>query len=285
MKKGIVYLLLSVVLATSICGCGSTSTSNSSNTQTSVSAENEKKSDADFIVNLGKGLEARWTLTDSEEYNSEALETMSLAEYQKADTLFVNAELDAIGDLDEYEFEDQDLKKLAETYMMGLELQKEGIQYQGTTEYTKQQQTWDLGYNYRAVCMTDLYNEYGLTVDEKFKNNLDDFVAESLTAKKSIAVQEYVDELPSKVEYVKDEEKSDDWSTYYKAVIENTTEYEIDSLEIEIDFLDASGVVIYQTSDSLKNIKAGGKVQSSIYYDSSEGDFKSMELRFTAYND
>lgn len=282
MKKGIVYLLLSLTLAVSLCGCGSTS--GSSSTEANVSVEDEKKTDADFIVNLGKGLEARWTLTDSEEYSSEALEKMSLAEYQKADTLFVNAELDAIGDLSEYEFEDQELKQLAETYMRGLELQKEGIQYQGTTEYTKQQQTWELGYNYRAVCMTDLYNEYGLTVDEKFQDDLDNFVAQSSTAKKSIAVQEYVDELPNQVEYIKDEEKSDEWSTYYKAVIENTTDYEIDSLEIEIDFLDASGVVIYQTSDYLNNIKAGGKVQSSVYYDSSVGDFESMELRFTAYN-
>lgn len=282
MKKGIIYLLLSLTLAVSLCGCGSTS--GSSSTEANVSVEDEKKTDADFIVNLGKGLEARWTLTDSEEYSSEALEKMSLAEYQKADTLFVNAELDAIGDLSEYEFEDQELKQLAETYMRGLELQKEGIQYQGTTEYTKQRQTWELGYNYRAVCMTDLYNEYGLTVDEKFQDDLDNFVAQSSTAKKSIAVQEYVDELPNQVEYIKDEEKSDEWSTYYKAVIENTTDYEIDSLEIEIDFLDASGVVIYQTSDYLNNIKAGGKVQSSVYYDSSVGDFESMELRFTAYN-
>ena len=282
MKKGIIFLLLSLTLAVSLCGCGSTS--GSSSTEANVSVEDEKKTDADFIVNLGKGLEARWTLTDSEEYSSEALEKMSLAEYQKADTLFVNAELDAIGDLSEYEFEDQELKQLAETYMRGLELQKEGIQYRGTTEYTKQQQTWELGYNYRAVCMTDLYNEYGLTVDEKFQDVLDDFVAQSSTAKKTIAVQEYVDELPNQVEYIKDEEKSDEWSTYYKAVIENTTDYEIDSLEIEIDFLDASGVVIYQTSDYLNNIKAGGKVQSSVYYDSSVGDFESMELRFTAYN-
>lgn len=281
MKKGIViYVLLSVVLAALICGCGS----NSSDRETNISAENEKKTDADFIVNLGKGLEARWTLTNSEEYNSEALEAMSLAEYQKAYTLFVNAELDAIGSLDEYEFEDQDLKKLAETYMMGLELQEEGIQYRGTTEYTKEQQTWELGYDYRAVCMTELYNEYGLTVDEKFKNEMDDFVAQSLTSKKTIAIQEFVNELPSKVEYAKDEEKSDEWSTYYKAVIENTTEYEIDSLQIEIDFLDAAGVVIYQTADYLNNIKTGGKVQSSIYYDSSVGDFTSIELKFTVYS-
>lgn len=285
MKKGIVIcLLLSFVLATSICGCGSNLSSNVGNAETNTNAENEKKTDADFIVNLGKGLEARWTLTNSEEYNSEALEAMELAEYQKAYALFVNAELDAIGDLGEYEFDNQDLKKIAETYMMGLELQEEGIQYRGTTEYTKEQQTWELGYDYRAVCMTDLYNEYGLTVDEKFKKELDNFVAQSLTSKKSIAIQEFVNELPSKVEYVKDEEKSDEWSTYYKAVIENTTEYEIDSIQIDIDFIDASGVVIYQTSDYLNNIKAGGKIQSSIYYDSSVGDFNSMELIFTVYN-
>ena len=108
MKKTIALILTSIMSFALICGCGNSAT---------AEKENAVLSDADFIVNLGKGLEARWALNDSEDYNAEALATMSAAEQQKADTLFVNAELDAIGNLKNYEFEDSELKTLAETYM------------------------------------------------------------------------------------------------------------------------------------------------------------------------
>lgn len=285
MKKYIVTILICLLASTVFVGCGSSSSNSVSESDTSSEKEEKKLTDEDFIVNLGKGLEARWTLTNSEEYSEEAMEKMSLAEYQKADALFVNAEFDAIGSLDDYIFEDEELKTIAETYMKGLELQREGIQYQGTDDYSKQDQTWNLGYNYRAVCMNDLYENYGLTVDKKFQEDLDNFVAASATAKRDIAIQDYVNELPEKIEYTKDEEKSDEWSTYYKAVIENTTDYDIDDLEIQVDFLDASGVVIYQATDYLENMKPGAKVQSEIDYDPEIGDFESMQFTITAYHD
>ena len=251
-----------------ICGC-------------SNSAKNTTLTDADFIVNLGKGLEARWTLVNSEETSV----AMSAAEQQKADMLYVNAELDAIGNLDDYQFEDAELKTLAETYMKGLSLQKDGIPYRSTTDYNNIQETWSLGYYYRAVCVAELYNKYGLTVDEKFQKELNDFVAESTTAKKQIAIQDFVNELPDKLSYVKDVESSDEWTTYYKTIIENTTDYEISSLEIDIDFLDASGVVIAQTTEYLQNIRPGAKVQSKIFYDNSDGKFETMQYKVTAYTE
>ena len=133
--------------------------------------------------------------------------------------------------------------------------------------------------------MTELYNNYGLTVDEKYQKDLNDFVAESTTAKKQITIQDFVNDLSDKLSYVKDEETSDDWGSYYKAVIENTTDYEITNLEIDVDFLDASGVVIAQTTDYLQNIQPGAKVQSKIYYSNDEGKFETMQYKVTAYTE
>ena len=75
------------------------------------------------------------------------------------------------------------------------------------------------------------------------------------------------------------------WTTYYKTVIENTTDYEITNLEIDVDFLDASGVVIAQTSDYLQNIQPGAKVQSKLMYSNNDGKFETMQYKVTAYTE
>ena len=75
-------------------------------------------SDKDFILNVSKGLEARWELADNEDTDS-----YSSAELQKADTRFLKAEKDAIGKKSKYKFKDKDLEKLADTYYKGLALQ------------------------------------------------------------------------------------------------------------------------------------------------------------------
>ncbi len=272
--KRILVLLISIVMLTfMLTGC------------TEQAGEN-MSDDERFIANLEKGLEARWALTESEEYNNEKMESASTAQLQKADRLFVESELDAIGDLADYEFEDTEIKQLAEKYMKGLQLQKEGVQYQGTTEYTKQQQTWDLGYYYRIICISELHDKYGLTVNSRYKQVFEDCIAEVVTAKKAVAVQEFVDKLSATIEYSLDYEKSDEWDTCYTAIINNTTDYEIDSLEIDVDFLDANGVVVYQTADYLSNIKPGSKIKSSIYYyEDITGGFDRMDIKVSAWCD
>ena len=150
--------------------------------------------------------------------------------------------------------------------MKGLDLQKEGVQYVGTDDYNNQNKTWILGMNYRIVSLKTFEKDFGLTVGSKYKEDFDDMLAQYSVAKKEVAIQEFVNDLQSKITYTKDEAKSDEYTTYYTTVIENTTEYTIDSLQIQINFLDESGVVIEQEADYLQNIAAESKVQSSVMY-------------------
>ena len=256
MKKVMTLLFLLAMMALCMAGCG-------------TEKEETVPTDTDFIDNLQKAVEARWALNQSSQYNETAMSGMSVSEQQKAYTLFVDTELEKIGNLDDYDFQDASIKELAETYVKGLNLQKEGVQYQGTEKYTELSQTWDLGYDYRVVALVELYNNHGFTVNEKYKSEIEDFV----------------DDLSENINYSKDEENSDEWSTYYTAIIENTTEYPIDSLALDISFVDKDGVVVYQTSDYLQNIKAGSKVRSSVYYDSTAGDFETIECTPTVYRD
>ena len=277
MKKTITWILIIVLSLSLFGGCGNAKTTE----EAEADVGSTPPSDADFIANLTKGLEARWELTNSDAYSDTS--AMSTAEEQKADTLFVNAELDAIGNLDDYQFEDAELKALAETYMKGLNLQKDGIPYQGTNDSANLEKTWTLGYYYRVICIADFYHNYGLTVDEKYQQTLEDFVAESTTAKKEIAIQDFVNDLAATISYTKDEESSDEYSSYYTTVIENTTEYEISTLYIYVDFLDADGVVIYQGIDSIENFQPGTKVKSKVFCSNEDGQAETMQYKITAY--
>ena len=277
MKKTITWILIIVLSLSLFGGCGNAKITEEAEADTGSTPP----SDADFIANLTKGLESRWELTNSDAYNDTS--AMSTAEEQKADTLFVNAELDAIGNLDDYQFEDAELKALAETYMKGLNLQKDGIPYRGTNDSANREKTWNLGYYYRVICIADFYHNYGLTVDEKYQKTLDDFVAESTTAKKEIAIQDFVNDLAATISYTKDEESSDEYSSYYTTVIENTTEYEISTLFIEVDFLDADGVVIFQGNDSIENFQPGTKVKSRVFCSNEDGQAETMQYKITAY--
>lgn len=241
--------LTAALAVTTLVGCSSSS------------QEEGPPSDKEFILNVGKGLEARWELADNQDVTS-----LTTAEQQKAYASYVKAEKNAIGKLKKYEFEDKDLKKAAETYMKGLDLQEEGVQYQGTDDYTNQNKTWTLGYNYRAVAIYELNKDFGLTVSSKYKSDLDDFVSQYTVAKKEVAIQEYVNSLYDSIVYTKDESRSDEYDIYYTATIENTTEYTIDSITIQVDFKDASGVILDQESDYIQTFSSGSKIQSTIDY-------------------
>lgn len=235
-------------------------------------------SDKDFILNVSKGLEARWELADNEDTDS-----YSSAELQKAYTKFLKAETDAVGKESKYKFKDKDLKKVADTYYKGLKLQEEGIQYAGTDDYTNQAKTWELGYNYRALAIHGFEKDYGLTVSSKYKSDLDNFLSQYSVAKKEVAIQEFVDNLQESIQYTKDESQSDEYTTYYSTIIENTTEYTIDSLSIQLDFLDGSGVILYQGDDYVSNLAAGSKIQSTVYYDAEKGEPSTLKPIITVY--
>lgn len=129
MKKVMTLLFLLAMMALCMAGCG-------------TEKEETVPTDTDFIDNLQKAVEARWALNQSSQYNETAISGMSVSEQQKAYTLFVDTELEKIGNLDDYDFQDASIKELAETYVKGLNLQKEGVQYQGTEKYTELSQTW-----------------------------------------------------------------------------------------------------------------------------------------------
>lgn len=267
MMKKIWVILLSLLLLFSVAGCSSTN-----------SEENTTLTDADFIANLGKGLEARWDLSGQD------TSQMSISEEQAHLTKCIDAETQRLETIDRYIFEDTELEALAQQYFNALDLQREGVQYQGTEKYTEYGQTFELGYYYRIVLINQFYQNYGLTVGKNYQTTLEDMLAEKGIAEENVAIQEYINDLSSKLDYVKDEEKSDQYSTYYTALIENTTEYTIDSLEICLSFVDAEGVTVEQTSEYINDFTAGQKYKSTVYVGDTEFDHIEYSIKAYSYS-
>ena len=240
------------------------------------STSNKVPTDEDFIVNVGKVLETRWKEDKDES-------TMSTSEIQSYYKSCVQSELSAIGNIDDYEFENEDLKELGKKYIDALNLQMDGVQYVGTDDYEKYEKTWYRGYCYRALYLKQFVDDYGLTVKPEKQTRLDDILAEYAVAKESIDNYEFATYLEDNLAYNKDESKSDEWTAYYTAIVENTTDHEIASISINANFIDASGVTVYNSYSYINNIKPGAKAESELYYDVEKGDFDHIELTVEIY--
>lgn len=282
MKK--YFLLLVMCGLLTACGGGNATNSTTQVTET-TGAVSEKETepevlgDKEFIENLGKGLEARWTITEAEDdeggWNSKQHTTSEVKEHAYE---VVNSEIKAIGNIGEYNFENEEIKELANDYYEALLLQYDAIDsFTADTAYTGEK--WNMGYWRRIIDLEKFFGKYGATVDEKFQSNVIDMSDTKVAyAKKYVGIQNWLNNLS--IDFQIDEEDSaGDWKEY-KGLIENTSGYEIDSLSIYIDLLDENGVVIKQESAYLNKLVPDNKYYAEFM---SDAKFKDIRCTYEAY--
>lgn len=254
MKKTFISLLLTCIMViVFMVGCGSSGTGN--NSAADASTVEIVYADQDFIADLAKGLEARWALNETDDDYIEGTE-----EHRQYYSSLVNAELDILADK-QYEnalFEDGKLKEKAISYLNCLHDQKDALTYV-TVDYDKYEEMWTEAFNKRTQLITDFVKNYGLTVTDEYKTTLNDIITNASVVeeeqKKEKALQELVDSIS--FEKVDDEEDSD-WKTY-KAVVENTMDYEIVTLGIDVNLIDEDGINVDTEYVSMENITNGEK--------------------------
>lgn len=301
MKKKI--LLLSII-AVCLCGCSNSSVSTqeiTDTTQTESTAEtseskekneptdeikkdSEKLTDADFVLNVSKGLEARWKISDqndavTKEYTDKN-EQVPVSMNQKMYSENVNAEYDALGSFDDYTFSDSDLKELAENYFWALDQQKNGVQYLGVDD-AKYNDTFMRGYYYRVKYICDLYNNYGMTVDDSYQSIMDEMIANNVFATEYVAVVTWIGATQENITFTQNEEYDSTTYKEYKAIIENTTDYDLTSVSVQIDILDESGIVVDQYTEYIDNFRTGSKYEITFTTDKALADTNTIiEVNF-----
>lgn len=153
MKKRFVFIATAAALCLSFTGCGNT-TSTPATTETQ-----EDFADNDFIKDLQKGLESRWSIA------SDDVLSMTNDELKAYYEQSVNSELDIIEKYQNEKFEDRKLQEVAIQYINLLKDSKEVIPYL-STDMVKFSQDWDMIYKKRSQMISSFHSDFGLTVSE-----------------------------------------------------------------------------------------------------------------------
>lgn len=280
MRRRVLWLALSCVLGTGVLftGCSDSDTNKETTKEATVTDEPEEEevyyADEDFITDMGKGLEARWTLNDADEEKEGYDEIQEQSDEEKKMMLsYIDAELDNIGKYTDEKFEDSNLQELAIKYVNLLKKHKEICKYIPVDYDGKYTEEFDPIYNERSKIIEDLVENYGLTVDEKYQDTLDEFITNSQLVKEQDAQINAVSEMLGTISF---EEASDEsgWKTY-ESIVENTTGTDFQQFYVTINLLDEDGVIVDTMYDTVGDFKDGAKAKLDF---STDKEFDSTEV-------
>lgn len=206
--------------------------------------EAEKTYDNEFITALAKGLDARWEGTEKDKTES--------IPFSSGFTKYPQFELKEIEEYKDKKFEDDKLKELAITYINELkETQKSAEE--------GDEDKWTLHQYKRFSLLTSINNIK--EIPAKNQKVLKDTLSDGHKVEKENTKQEAINNLISSVKFEVDQEKSNQFSTEYYAIVENTTEYNIDYVDLLITLKDSNDVNFRTTYASQSNWKKGTKVR------------------------
>lgn len=161
MKKTTIFVLLMIsCFILSACGVDKADT----------------KDDDDFIAAMGKALEARWSLLETDE------EFYSLKNNEEPYSVLIQAELDVLGSYEDYTFQDEVLAEYARQYFEALDMQMEGLKYK-YEDYDKYNHLFnEEGHSRRMRLIVIFVEDYGMTVSVDnqvvLKDSMEDAEAE-----------------------------------------------------------------------------------------------------------
>ncbi|QQK06968.1 FxLYD domain-containing protein [Miniphocaeibacter halophilus] len=238
-KKSI--LIIGLLFLTLLVGCSS----NGAKDSTEINYV-----DKEFLSSFKKGLEKRWDLPEVDL----TMDTQGQKEeYLKA----IDTELNEIKDYSGEKFEDTKLQEKALSYINILKEQKEAFDY-FTVDEIKFYETWDKIAAERSKILVDIVDSYKIEFSGKYENILDDFKLNAQMAIEDDTKNKEIEDIVNKVEFTKVKEEYG--SSYYEAVVENTSSVEFENFAFEISLIDEEGIIVESTySNSVNNWKPGQK--------------------------
>lgn len=270
-----------VLLASCMIGTGLLFTGCSGSQQESKQEEEIHYADEDFVKDMAKGLEARWTLNEQDE-SKEGYDAIDLqsSEYKDMMISYINAELDCIGKYKDEKFEDSKLQEETISYINLLNDHIEICDYIPVDYYGKYLEEFQPIYDGRSKIIQDMADNYGLTVSDKFQSNLDEFKTNSKLVQEKDAQEQAIDSMLSNIRFEEvPDEYAGDWKTY-QGVVENTTGSDFSTFAVNINLLNADGVIVETAYDQVSNFTNGAKAQFEF---STDKEFTSTEVTVQYY--
>lgn len=262
LKKTLLSILLLSLIAglCALLGCSSSSPASSS--------DEVHYADKDFIASLSKGLEARWSLTDQEEDDS----ATTIKQMQS----YIQAELDELTQYETATFEDTKLQEQALKYINVLKDSYDNVNYSISDKDTDK---WQEYVDERSVLIKDFVENYGLTVSEKHQAILDEFIADGISVETKSAEEKAMKKLVKSLDFELAEDDGYGWKTYI-ATLDNTSDYDIKDISVDVNLLDKEGTIIATEYASARNVAKGKKAKLEFNTDE---DFKKIEKTLSYY--
>ena len=259
MKKVLKYGLICIILV--LAGCSSNGNSNNEESTTVYYA------DADFLKDLVKGLENRWSikteLADNEYYTNT---------HRELYTDLVESELNVIEQYKDMKFEDSKLQERAISYINSLNDQLDALNYV-TVDIDKYESMWGKAYNKRTRMIADFIDSYELEFSDEFKDIVTDMKTNAVLASEDEEILDKVQEMINGMTFTK-ESADYNWCTYV-SVVENISPADFDNFSITVNLLDSNGTIVDTHYDSVDAFKSGQKVRFEF---STDKNFKSTEI-------
>lgn len=276
MKKKLI-ILLTAVMCVGLLSAGCSSNNNSKNEE---KKEEIQYADDQFIKDMSKGLQARWTLNEQDE-NKEGYDQIDVqsSEYKDMMLSYVQAELDCIEKYKDEKFKDSQLQEKAISYINLLTKHKEVCDYIPVDYYGKYLDEFQSIYNERSKIIEDMANNYGLIVEEKYQSNLDEFKTNSQLVQEQDALQNSITNMLNNIQFQEVNDDGYGWKTY-QAVVENTSGKDFSEFSVNINLLNADGVIVETQYDQVSNFANGAKAQFEFMTDK---DFTSTQVTANWY--
>lgn len=213
--------------------------------------------DEAFIEDLGEGLEKRWELSDKD-----AAEDPTGYSTSEQMTSYVQAEIDAVGDYANADFEDPELRELAVSYINVLNDSLEAAKSYSINN-TDSLMEWEEIYQERTMLLKDLVANYDVEVSEEHESTLNELVAAGNAAQKTADVKSALEGLASSIQF----DFGDDGYGLVTGTttVANSTGMNFETVQFDVQLYDEAGVRIETTYATVDNWADGEAVNLEIY--------------------
>lgn len=241
----IIGLLLSGMLTLGIVGCTNI-------TQKDISGDDI------FLESFEDAINERWTKGDKIE---EKFEKNKITEKEYRNEIIENIqnEIDTI-EKNKFNIEDKELKKIVNNYVQGDKLQ---IEYLKTENDELAYKYYEESNNLRKPALVSLVEDYDVEIDEEHQQTYKDFKEEATVINKENDAKDFADKLANEMVF---ERTTDEWGDIeFTTTVENTSKIDFVSLQFQVNYKNADGVVVGNDWISLENFNSNTKQKITLY--------------------
>ena len=241
MMKKVFAAILSIVLITGVSACGEKKN------------EGPDYADDEAMSIIAEGFSKRSDLIDK--LKGQGKDTSESKYFQQ----IIQTEIDNDKPLKARQFKDSKLQEQVIVYLNSLDDQLAVVKKYASTS-AESAEARSKAYDKRSTILKTFVDKYGLKVDSKYQDTLDDLVRNGNSVQEKNETDQTINSLIASAKFDKTEAEYGGYYTY-SAVIENTSKINFSNVSLLLALYDADGVKVEEAYASTSSWAAGEKVR------------------------